>query len=521
MLLFKRIEKRKGDDQRTKANIGLFMKIFSKLLFLRVLLFALDVASDTALLLDYHVSDKNITVFNSSQNSMNCSEDSIELECFSNAITQNERFWATITVMLIPNLFYFFELLRFRTFSAWLESKWDPETINSFIFYTVYKPMKLICNTILVFLWPFVAFFRQAWACFNYESSEDVDKTGQLQISAKAARTVSSRAQIIEVCLESSLQPLLQLYLVLINLIIVNNSDIDGVSSRIIDPTDWIKGVGNAIGHLADKEGRRIAASVISILAIAASFTSQYRQNKDYTVNFMASVIYFLYICLGVITRILCFEMFALYLGPGRLFKEGLVIVLLHVILMALLHFIFSDSVKQCYRRKDQFCSAWLRQLMLVMHNCLINGLANLYIHNNLEIFVQYDENSQSRSRKKSIGYEEATYAPPDSRQPTFLRQFLVDSIFFMENVTMIVLAKDTKTFPRIDKSYNIILYVIIACYLSSLLLKFLYYWYFHPWSAIIKPLKTQDEAGRNHRIFQLSTMICSKKVERTFKIPA
>ena len=45
----------------------------------------------------------------------------------------------------------------------------------------------------------------------------------------------------------------------------------------------------------------------------------------------------------------------------------------------------------------------WVRQISLVIHNCFVNGLANLYIHNNLEIFVTVTEaEAEAETEKKS-----------------------------------------------------------------------------------------------------------------------
>ena len=99
---------------------------------------------------------------------------------------------------------------------------------------------------------------------------------------------------------------------------------------------------------------------------------------------------------------------------------------------MSILHFVFSNSLAQCMRRKNQLIGAWGRQLLLVIHNCLINGLANIYVHNNLEIFVVYPK---EKMRKRSLGYEEASYKPPNERRQTLIRQLIVDFIILIENL--------------------------------------------------------------------------------------
>ena len=56
---------------------------------------------------------------------------------------------------------------------------------------------------------------------------------------------------------------------------------------------------------------------------------------------------YFLSTLLLVVARILCFELFAYYLGPGN-FGFAIVAAVCHVLLMSFLHIVFSDSLAQC-----------------------------------------------------------------------------------------------------------------------------------------------------------------------------
>ena len=59
-------------------------------------------------------------------------------------------------------------------------------------------------------------------------------------------------------------------------------------------------------------------------------------------------------------------------------------------------------------------------------HNSILNGLANLYVHNNLEIFIQKikgeEEEGEGKSRGK-VGSSKVTYMTSDVRQRTLVRQ--------------------------------------------------------------------------------------------------
>ena len=161
----------------------------------------------------------------------------------------------------------------------------------------------------------------------------------------------------------------------------------------------------------------------------------------------------------------------------------------------------------------------WCRQLLLVVHNCLINGLANIYIHNNLEIFVTYKIDKASldtNKRKRSVGYEEAMYVPSDIRQPTAVRQFVVDAFMLIENVAMVSVAKNTVTSTSsYTDAFWIMVAVIGASYTAAMCLKLVYYWSCHPWSTLIKPRRCSDQAT-NMSFIETSVVVLSKQVNIT-----
>lgn len=99
---------------------------------------------------------------------------------------------------------------------------------------------------------------------------------------------------------------------------------------------------------------------------------------------------------------------------------------------------------------------------------------------------------------------EDTFYHPSTSRKRTFVRQLVVDSIIFAQNITMIVLAKDTVTSTvKFRYSYMVIVIVAGICYSFSMLLKLVFYTQCHPWAKIIKPRPSSS--------FETSTVICSR----------
>ena len=49
------------------------------------------------------------------------------------------------------------------------------------------------------------------------------------------------------------------------------------------------------------------------------------------------------------------------------------------------------------------------RRILLVVHNCWLNGMANIYLHNNLEIFSKTNHGHEQNGRKKSLFEEDST----------------------------------------------------------------------------------------------------------------
>ncbi len=137
----------------------------------------------------------------------------VDLGCYTGAISGRTRFLATVSFILLPFSLYFFELLRFRLFSKWLEKRFgkSSDSLCRFLSSFVLRP---IGNALLWVSWPLVAFFRHFWFRFRFESSEGDNALHRHKLRARKAALVGSRAQLIEVCTESSLQPLFQFYLV-------------------------------------------------------------------------------------------------------------------------------------------------------------------------------------------------------------------------------------------------------------------------------------------------------------------
>ena len=140
----------------------------------------------------------------------------VTLGCYPGAIGGRDRFLITACIVLLPFVLYFFELLRFRVLSRFIEKRRKKKSsgVGTVIFDLTLKPLG---NLFLWLTWPLVAFFRQFWSRFRYETVEGADSSSSVLPRRRRARRdalISARAQLIEVCTEASLQPLFQFYLV-------------------------------------------------------------------------------------------------------------------------------------------------------------------------------------------------------------------------------------------------------------------------------------------------------------------
>ena len=348
---------------------------------------------------------------------------------------------------------------------------------------------------------------------FRFETTQKVENTNYYRAAKDRASLLSSRVKIIEVCTESFFQPLFQLYIVYMSLM------------------NWVLGEGMVTSsrenddhfHLIiNQHWREMLSICISILSLSWGYTSHYRRSKEGALDTLATLAYFGSTLLFVIARILSFQLFAYYLGPGN-FVNAMITVGIHVLLMSVIDFIFSYSIEQC-QNLDANIEMYSRELCLGdFYHCLINGLANIFVYNHIvnNTFVSKNYNCKSHvtsfkhqgqdqgpySSKASIWMIEEYLQKEPSKVPkpmfdlnpsnkgaskhqhTLVRQFIVETILLLENVAMVILARTIVTARKtpFDDIYNLTLLCIVVSYSSAMFIKILYYSFCHPWSELIR----------------------------------
>lgn len=499
--LFQRI---RSERTRMETLTG-FLRILSLTFMIRTVFLILDMISDLVLIEKYwnewetqHSDHKNkifypeeveaptdpcltVNTKNITENGLLVSHEygtqNLTFGCYAGAFKGRDRFILTLVFVAFPFVLYFFEMLRFRILSSRLDP-WKAKIKNKFVFFFVFGVMKPLGNILLWGTWPLVVFFRQFWFTLKLDNSESDADVATHKVSAKNAAFISSRAQLIEVCTEASLQPIFQVYLVFQNLLHVD--------------------VGSLIksGDIFDYHKLQLVSVVISLFTLSWSFTVQYRNNKENSVGIFVTLFYFISVAMLVTSRILVFEMFAYSLGAGR-FGLSMAFVSFHVILMSLLHFVFSDTAAQCRRLPEQSPAQWARQILLAIHNSLINGLANLYVHNNLEIFIQRQAKVESP----------ASYGASDVRQRTLIRQVVCDTVILVENITMLslVMSKVDATSDKFDEA-TVLAILVVVLYITGMGMKIFFYCWCHPWAELIRP--------RSYTQYSGSVVVMSKHID-------
>ena len=166
--------------------------------------------------------------------------------------------------------------------------------------------LKIIITPIYWILLPFVTFFREFWATFRFETASGSEKSKLYRDLKTEASKTSTRVKIIEICTESSFQPLFQLYIVYFSLVrwaigtgMVTRNQEDDQHFHLIVNRHW----------------REMLSIGVSILSLSWGYTSHYRRSKNGALGILPTLIYFMSTLLFVFTRILCFLILINYIS--------------------------------------------------------------------------------------------------------------------------------------------------------------------------------------------------------------
>ena len=280
------------------------------------------------------------------------------------------------------------------------------------------------------------------------------------RLESEDATVLSSRSQMIEVCSESSFQPLLQLYLFLPTLIVL--------FSNLQKEVNFNQSVGEIFTNISNLQFWSIVTSCTSL---AWSFTFYQSTKKrgalDFSINPVGRALMLFSNAFQISSRLVAFALFAYSWGDGN-FWPAFVFVLLHILIMAAFHFDAGnkDSWVQC----KSYPSTWVRfksyPSSIAVWQSLLNGISNLYMNNQILPLP-------TKEKKKQ---------PKHSERSSFKRQLITDGLFVWENSVIVVIAVIRL---NIEIVWPLLVFVF-AGQLCGILLKLIYYRFFHIWSSIM-----------------------------------
>ena len=317
----------------------------------------------------------------------------------------------------------------------------------------------LVKTILLVALWPFAMTLKRFYCEIKFATTYGKEKF-EMQMKRRDDTILYSRARMIEVCIESSFQPLLQLYLVLPTLI--QYIECETYKDLLEKPL---------VETFNTRSGLQFLSVITSVLGLSWSFnfykTTQKYGALNWTANPMGRICLSLSTLLQITSRLVTFVLLAYCFGPGN-FWPMIVLVIGHIILMAILHFFTSRKSNANYTVTN-----WKR----TMHHCLLNGIGNIYIHN----YIIYIDDKRMK--------EKMTLTPVSTERDkrirkTFTRQLIFNGIFVLENIVVVVwVLNNSHLVHRVPEA---IIGIIPLCQLIGLIFHVIYYQFFHLWKDLL-----------------------------------
>ena len=287
----------------------------------------------------------------------------------------------------------------------------------------------IFIHILWIIFWPIINLFLRYRRTAFYKTRLG-EKRAKHKSKLEVDIEITTRAQMFEVSIESSFQPLLQIYLNLPCFII------DVVCNDFND--SW----SHTFSRL------ELWAILTSVLSLAWAFTV-HEANKQkgalsFSINPLARIVMLISVLMQIFGRLICLILLTYCTGMGN-FWPLIVLVTCHIILVAIIDFT---------------CGYQMKKTPLVMFNSLFNGLANIYLYNHF--------NSSVNDKLNDLF-------------PIILRRILIDGLLMVENTIAVIVA--WSTFGSTLPSHLCLISFFI--YVTGLLLKLLYYKELHIWKVL------------------------------------
>jgi hypothetical protein len=331
--------------------------------------------------------------------------------------------------------------------------------------------------------WPIAVLFIKYYNDAKYYLAKGQQRA-EREKKIEASEVLYSTARVMEVSLESSFQPTIQLYIML------------PVLMRSLTAQTFTFKVFTVC---KDKEKfpmlktDQTISIVTSILSLAWCFTTYHATMKrgaldrDLAALFYRAVL-FLSVLFQILGRLFILVLFSYNFGPGMYFPL-LIFLGCHIVLMTMLHFVFSDAKR--YWVKGGFLN------LSFFHYMIGNGLANIYIHN----WIRMDPLLIPHSK-------------PLQHVSTLMRQLVFDLVFVVENVVLLSIALNSPIKELHENKVAIGIFLLAFTFIG-LILKAVYYRYLHIWAWLIMDYIAKKEDGHWKCIIFSNMFLCGELKER------
>ncbi|XP_040571622.1 uncharacterized protein [Lepeophtheirus salmonis] len=499
-------------QRELKAERGkVWSRLFFASLLLSIIFNAIDTGSDVLIMIRYYreLMGETINRLNStcgeesdslriSKIVRNCnisSREPISIQCLPSALSPESKFGYTLFFLLVPWPFFIYEFFTSRHYNNLIDT-WGVvvnEMSNCSNFSTVIKSYLkaiVLCFSFVfcVLLWPIAVLFIKYYNDGKYYLAKGAQRAAR-EKKIETSEVLYSTARVMEVSLESSFQPTIQLYIIFP--VLMRTMTAQSFSLRIFTVCKM-----DNLNFPMLKPDQTISI-ITSILSLAWCFTFYHATlkrgalDKDLAALFYRAVL-FLSVLFQIIGRLFILVLFSYSFGPGMYFPV-LIFLAVHILLMTILHFIFSDA--QIYWLKGGFLN------LSFFHYMIGNGLANIYIHN----WIRMDPLL-------------IPFTKPLQHVSTFIRQLIFDIIFVSENVVLLVIAL-TSDIKELQENRVTFAVVLLGFTLVGLILKCVYYRYLHIWAWLIMDYITKKEDGHWKCILFSNMYFCGTLRERELQL--
>ena len=320
----------------------------------------------------------------------------------------------------------------------------------------------------LIAIWPIWVYFEKSRCEYRYLTSHGEDRVKQRKKFLKNNIT-SSRAQIIEICSEATFQPLLQLYLLLPKLMCVDYHDLFEQ---------------DLYNFFSDVPRLQFWAIFTSCMSLSWSFNAYQTSKKTGALDFEANLggrLVLLASCVCLITsRLFVFVFLAYCFGDGQ-FYPMVVLVVSHMLLMTAFHWLTTDP--KAFNIKKNFAFVTNKCLLhhsQVFYQCLLNGISNIYLYNDILALPRDDEKKEKEEKNEKNATEQN-----ENKVLALVKewkQIIVDVIFVLESLVIV----STSVYLVDGLPIPLVVGVVIL-HALGLTLKAVYYKSLHIWSDLTR----------------------------------